>query len=54
MSLSPFEGTRVPAISSALRDELRHLAGPDMIVGRCMDVPAGALLGWCSWLDAKP
>jgi hypothetical protein len=35
-------------------DELRHLAGPDMIVCRSKDVPAGALLRWCSWLHAKP
>ncbi len=39
--------------SFALRDELRHLARPDTIVCRCEDVPAGALLGRTSWVDAK-
>ena len=37
----------------ALRDELRHLARPDTIVCRCEDVPAGALAGRASWVDAK-
>ncbi len=37
----------------ALRDELRHLARPDTIVCRCEDVPAGALAGRTSWVDAK-
>jgi D-hydroxyproline dehydrogenase subunit alpha len=39
--------------SFALRDELRHLARPDTIVCRCEDVPAGALQGRTSWVDAK-
>jgi D-hydroxyproline dehydrogenase subunit alpha len=39
--------------SFALRDELRHLARADTIVCRCEDVPAGALLGRTSWVDAK-
>ena len=39
--------------SFALRDELRHLARPDTIVCRCEDVPAGALVGRSSWVDAK-
>ena len=39
--------------SFALRDELRHLARPDTIVCRCEDVPAGALVGRTSWVDAK-
>jgi D-hydroxyproline dehydrogenase subunit alpha len=39
--------------SFALRDELRHLARPDTIVCRCEDVPAGALEGRTSWVDAK-
>ena len=37
----------------ALRDELRRLARPDTIVCRCEDVPAGALAGRSSWVDAK-
>jgi D-hydroxyproline dehydrogenase subunit alpha len=39
--------------SFALRAELRHLARPDTIVCRCEDVPAGALQGRTSWVDAK-
>src|SRR6185312_13926531 len=39
--------------SFALRDELRRLARPDTIVCRCEDVPAGALAGRTSWVDAK-
>ena len=39
--------------SFALRDELRHLARPDTIVCRCEDVPAAALQGRSSWVDAK-
>ncbi len=39
--------------SFALRDELRHLAKADTIVCRCEDVPAGALAGRTSWVDAK-
>jgi NADPH-dependent 2,4-dienoyl-CoA reductase/sulfur reductase-like enzyme len=39
--------------SFALRDELRHLTRPDTIVCRCEDVPAGALEGRKSWVDAK-
>jgi NADPH-dependent 2,4-dienoyl-CoA reductase/sulfur reductase-like enzyme len=39
--------------SFALRDELRHLTQPDTIVCRCEDVPAGALEGRKSWVDAK-
>jgi D-hydroxyproline dehydrogenase subunit alpha len=39
--------------SFALREELRHLAQPDTIVCRCEDVPAGALQGRTSWVDAK-
>jgi D-hydroxyproline dehydrogenase subunit alpha len=37
----------------ALREELRHLATPNTIVCRCEDVPAGALQGRTSWVDAK-
>jgi NADPH-dependent 2,4-dienoyl-CoA reductase/sulfur reductase-like enzyme len=37
----------------ALRDELRHLTRPDTIVCRCEDVPAAALQGRTSWVDAK-
>ena len=37
----------------ALRDELRHLARPETIVCRCEDVPAAALQGRSSWVDAK-
>jgi hypothetical protein len=39
--------------SFALRDDLRHLTRPDTIVCRCEDVPAGALEGRSSWVDAK-
>ena len=39
--------------SFALRDALRHLARADTIVCRCEDVPAGALAGRTSWVDAK-
>jgi NADPH-dependent 2,4-dienoyl-CoA reductase/sulfur reductase-like enzyme len=39
--------------SFALRDELRHLARLDTIVCRCEDVPASALQGRTSWVDAK-
>lgn len=39
--------------SFALRPELRHLARPETIVCRCEDVPATALEGRTSWVDAK-
>ena len=37
----------------APRDELRALATPETIVCRCEDVPAQALAGRTSWVDAK-
>jgi NADPH-dependent 2,4-dienoyl-CoA reductase/sulfur reductase-like enzyme len=37
----------------ALRDDLKRLSRPDTIVCRCEDVPAGALAGRPSWVDAK-
>ncbi len=37
----------------APRDELRHLPRPETIVCRCEDVPASALAGRTSWVDAK-